>query len=238
MRREKHEPTPQPRRFPFYWELKTLFLLFLSLPQTQGSSWLYATQLEPYLSANEADIDDALAAAQSQTVTFAHAKFAVLWDAAVGLLNRAAPGAVGGGAGGQAQNGAPQHQQPGAAPAQPHGQTPAQAPWVDTAKGLWSAYGPSVVGAIQRSTARGPSAPAPAAPSSSSASSSSTSSFAQGASSPPPPPPTTGFATGFDAAPTGARALDPRRVPLPPSGMSLPSSVLRISVECWRHALF
>lgn len=35
-------------RFPFYWELKTLFLLYLALPQTQVSSLLVIrTYMEP-----------------------------------------------------------------------------------------------------------------------------------------------------------------------------------------------
>ncbi|KAJ3554947.1 hypothetical protein NM688_g2843 [Phlebia brevispora] len=45
---------------PFYYPLKTLFLLYLALPQTAGSSWLYATRLQPFFAAHESEIDSAL----------------------------------------------------------------------------------------------------------------------------------------------------------------------------------
>ncbi|KAH6903169.1 receptor expression-enhancing protein 4 [Coprinopsis sp. MPI-PUGE-AT-0042] len=42
---------------PFYYTLKTLFLLYLSLPQTKGSTYLYITHLQPFFHSHESQID-------------------------------------------------------------------------------------------------------------------------------------------------------------------------------------
>jgi len=52
--------------FPFYYELKALFVLWLILPQTQGGIVLYNTLVDPTLSEHEQDIDSALNMAQEQ----------------------------------------------------------------------------------------------------------------------------------------------------------------------------
>ncbi|KAI0783252.1 TB2/DP1, HVA22 family-domain-containing protein [Abortiporus biennis] len=54
--------------FPFYYPLKTLFLLYLALPQTAGSSYLYKTQVQPFFSTHESEIDSALS--QLRTVVY------------------------------------------------------------------------------------------------------------------------------------------------------------------------
>ncbi|KAI0366562.1 hypothetical protein BV20DRAFT_1002216 [Pilatotrama ljubarskyi] len=46
---------------PFYYPIKTLFLLYLALPQTAGAAYLYQTRLRPFFSAHEREIDSALA---------------------------------------------------------------------------------------------------------------------------------------------------------------------------------
>ncbi|PCH33941.1 hypothetical protein WOLCODRAFT_135408 [Wolfiporia cocos MD-104 SS10] len=78
--------------FPFYWEVKTLFLLFLSLPQTQGSTLVYATILHPYLTEKEADIDAAIVSAKANTLLFFQNCFATVYkkmvDAATGAISR------------------------------------------------------------------------------------------------------------------------------------------------------
>ncbi|XP_073241295.1 receptor expression-enhancing protein 1-like isoform X1 [Porites lutea] len=43
--------------FPFYYELKIIFMLWLLLPATKGSSILYRKFVHPWLSKNEKDID-------------------------------------------------------------------------------------------------------------------------------------------------------------------------------------
>ncbi|KAF9920656.1 receptor accessory protein 4 [Linnemannia zychae] len=46
--------------FPFYYEIKMLFILWMILPQTQGSIYIYQAIVDPYLSNHEKDIDLAL----------------------------------------------------------------------------------------------------------------------------------------------------------------------------------
>jgi len=65
---------------PFYWEFKTLFLLYLSLPQTQGSTYVYTTYLQPFLSRNEADMDAGIIAIQRNVVTFIQGKLSTIWE--------------------------------------------------------------------------------------------------------------------------------------------------------------
>ncbi|KJA25865.1 hypothetical protein HYPSUDRAFT_160465, partial [Hypholoma sublateritium FD-334 SS-4] len=65
---------------PFYWEIKTLFLLYLSLPQTQGSTYVYTTYLQPFFARNEADLDAGIIAIQRNVVTFIQGKLSGIWD--------------------------------------------------------------------------------------------------------------------------------------------------------------
>lgn len=69
-----------PLRIPFYYLFKTLFLLYLALPQTQGASYLYQTQLEPVLREHEPQIDAALAQLRARVFTFLQARVRMLWD--------------------------------------------------------------------------------------------------------------------------------------------------------------
>ncbi|KAI5480954.1 hypothetical protein MNV49_006764 [Pseudohyphozyma bogoriensis] len=50
--------------FPFYFEVKTIVILWLTLPQIQGSTYIYVAHLHPFLSSHESDIDAALADAK------------------------------------------------------------------------------------------------------------------------------------------------------------------------------
>ncbi|ESK98051.1 receptor expression-enhancing protein 4 [Moniliophthora roreri MCA 2997] len=68
---------------PFYWELKTIFLLFLSLPQVQGSTFVYTSYLAPFLQANEQEIDAGIVALQSNILAFVQDKLAALWNLVV-----------------------------------------------------------------------------------------------------------------------------------------------------------
>ncbi|KAI0328152.1 hypothetical protein GY45DRAFT_1207974, partial [Cubamyces sp. BRFM 1775] len=123
---------------PFYWEARTVFLLFLALPQTQGSTWVYTTYLQPFLLKNQADIDASIAAAQTNALAFVQSRLQVFWQTFWDLATRAsanpaqarAPGAPG----------APAGQQPAAAGAYP----------VDLARSLWASYGSSLLGAFQQ----------------------------------------------------------------------------------------
>jgi len=70
-------------RIPFYYLFKTVFLLYLALPQTQGASYLYLTQLEPVLRAHESQIDAALAQLRARVFAFLQARARMLWDSIV-----------------------------------------------------------------------------------------------------------------------------------------------------------
>jgi receptor expression-enhancing protein 1/2/3/4 len=89
-------PHSLPRyRIPFYYLFKMLFLLYLALPQTQGASYLYLTQLEPALRAHESQIDAALAQLRARVFAFLQARTRMLWDSivasATGPQSTAAP---------------------------------------------------------------------------------------------------------------------------------------------------
>lgn len=115
-------------RIPFYYLFKMLFLLYLALPQTQGASYLYQTQLEPILRAHEQQIDAALAQLRARAFTFLQARARMLWDYIV--TSASTP-------------------QPAPAVAGSSAQTPALS---DSVSGptqilgtLWRTYGPAIV---------------------------------------------------------------------------------------------
>nr|GAT48764.1 predicted protein [Mycena chlorophos] len=64
---------------PLYYPLKTLFLLYLALPQTRGASFIYTVHLRPLLAAHEADIDSALAQLRVYVFNFLQAQLRSLW---------------------------------------------------------------------------------------------------------------------------------------------------------------
>jgi len=110
---------------PFWWEARTVFLLFLALPQTQGSTWIFVNVINPYLISKEAEIDAGIVAAQANILTFLQTRITaltqVLWDAATNASAAGAPGSAA-----------------GAAPDP-----------LSIAKGLWSTYGPALAAAFQ-----------------------------------------------------------------------------------------
>jgi receptor expression-enhancing protein 1/2/3/4 len=95
--------------------MRTVFLLFLSLPQfkarsfffffpianklkviltccflfiPQGSTYVYKAYLEPFLIQNESDIDASIASARDETVHFIHSRLSSLWDILYSLLSK------------------------------------------------------------------------------------------------------------------------------------------------------
>ncbi|BGP37823.1 hypothetical protein JCM10449v2_001745 [Rhodotorula kratochvilovae] len=80
--------------FPFYHEVKTLLILWLALPQIQGSTYIYLHHLSPFLTSHEADIDAALTDART-SATRAGLGYA---NAAVRKLRAAVLGSLLGGA--------------------------------------------------------------------------------------------------------------------------------------------
>lgn len=113
-------------RLPLYYPLKTMFLLYLSLPQTQGSSYIYTNYLQPFLHYHEADIDATMGKLKAKFYNYLHEKLRIVWNAILGSLGQqppvnaadtAAPPSVG---------------DPVSGPAQLLG-------------GLWQSYGPKIV---------------------------------------------------------------------------------------------
>jgi len=65
---------------PFYYPLKTLFLLYLALPQTQGSTYIYTAHLQPFFASHEQQIDIRLAQVKVYVYTFLQEQARKLWD--------------------------------------------------------------------------------------------------------------------------------------------------------------
>ncbi|KAJ7275210.1 TB2/DP1, HVA22 family-domain-containing protein [Mycena haematopus] len=122
---------------PFYWEVKTLFLLWLALPQTQGSTFIYQMYLEPFLKKNEVTLDADVASINAQTFAFIQDRLAALWQIVLGIINKSAAQQQATGAAGQA-------------PA-----APAAGLSMESAMSMLRTFGPSLMSTFK---------PAPAAP--------------------------------------------------------------------------
>ncbi|KAI6038582.1 receptor expression-enhancing protein 4 [Pisolithus marmoratus] len=102
---------------PMYYFLKTLFLLYLVLPQTQGSSYLYINHLQPFFHSHEAEIDATLASFKARLYTFVHERFRAIWEQVSSAAHTGAP---------------PTLADPASGPAQ-------------LVMGLWHSYGPGII---------------------------------------------------------------------------------------------
>ncbi|CAE6539676.1 unnamed protein product [Rhizoctonia solani] len=67
------------RWIPLYYYLKTIFLMYLALPQTQGATPLYTNRLRPLLEHYEPQIDASMARLRSRAYDFVRAKLQELW---------------------------------------------------------------------------------------------------------------------------------------------------------------
>jgi len=140
---------------PFYWEIKTVFVLYLALPQTQGSTYIYDNYLAPYFSRNEAQIDRDIQVAQTSVLQFVQERLIALWNVLWNVIRQAQASQPQGQAQGQGEAGAAP---PAGSPAAVIGN-------------LWRAYAPAVVSGIVRAQAGAPQPPAaPSAPQSQAAS--------------------------------------------------------------------
>ncbi|KAK1236246.1 hypothetical protein PQX77_000508 [Marasmius sp. AFHP31] len=113
---------------PFYYTVKTLLLLYLSLPQTQGSTFIYINYLSPLLHEHEDQIDRSMTKVRGIVWEFVQTKARAFWEAMVASLGQQ-PGAP---AAGIATAPPPTQNDPVSGPAQ-------------MAMGLWRAYGPMVL---------------------------------------------------------------------------------------------
>ncbi|KAF5384821.1 hypothetical protein D9615_001377 [Tricholomella constricta] len=74
---------------PFYWEVKTLFLLFLALPQTEGSTYIYTAYLQPFFIKHETDLDAGIISVQRNIFALLQARLAALWEVVWSIINKA-----------------------------------------------------------------------------------------------------------------------------------------------------
>jgi len=122
---------------PFYWEIRTLFLLYISLPQIQGSTYIYKAYLEPFCAKNESELDSGIASAQTNILAFLQSRISMLIDFLWSVLNKT-----------------PITMRPQAASEGQSGQQPYGIYSLESMKGLWTAYGPAVFGGLSKSSSK------------------------------------------------------------------------------------
>lgn len=113
--------------------MKTIFLLYLSLPQTQGSSYIYVRYLQPFFHYHEDDIDATLVRLKTRIYTFVQEKLQLLWNQIMGSLGQAA-----------AAESTRQPEGSADAAQPPTMADPVSGP-AQLLGGLWRTYGPSIV---------------------------------------------------------------------------------------------
>lgn len=122
-------------RLPFYYPIKTLFLLYLVLPQTRGSSFIYISYLQPFFRTHESDIDAVLASLKSRAYSFIQERARMLWEQIVAIVAQSpSSSGVAGANPGSSSTSAPP----------PTVNDPISGP-VQMLGGLWRTYGPSIV---------------------------------------------------------------------------------------------
>jgi len=129
------------RWIPFYWLIKMVFLLYLALPQTQGSTYVYKVYLNPFLHEHEAEIDSTITELKTRVLTYIQEKLRALWDAFyAALLSQASASSSAAPSGPAGPAGVP----PGTGDERAMPQQPASGP-ARMAWSLWQTYGPTVV---------------------------------------------------------------------------------------------
>ncbi|WVF68619.1 hypothetical protein IAT40_003389 [Kwoniella sp. CBS 6097] len=76
---------------PFYSLIKTAIFLYFSLPQSEGSSYIYRNHLAPFFHEHESDIDAFLASLRTRATTALAGGIGWLWEKAKAQLNIALP---------------------------------------------------------------------------------------------------------------------------------------------------
>lgn len=77
-------------RIPLYYTIKTIFILYLVLPQTKGSSYLYTHHLQPFFHAYEPQIDATLSSLKTRSYTFVQEKLRSVWGNVASSMNQPA----------------------------------------------------------------------------------------------------------------------------------------------------
>ncbi|KZT64990.1 hypothetical protein DAEQUDRAFT_769229 [Daedalea quercina L-15889] len=123
---------------PFYYTVKTVFLLYLALPQTHGATYLYGAHLRPFFAAHEREIDSALAQLKTYIYASLQRVLRAAWEHVSGTLRQMNVPVAGSSSGTGAADA-----QAGAAPPPSLGD-PVSGP-AQLVSGLWTTYGPSVL---------------------------------------------------------------------------------------------
>jgi len=121
-------------RIPFYSTIKAIFLLYLSLPQTQGATYVYMVYLRPFFAKHEQQIDQTIAEVRTRLYLFVQEKLRAVWQAVLGSL---APGTEV-----AAARQGPNMSGPTQPP--PTMNNPAGGP-AQLISSLWTSYGPSIL---------------------------------------------------------------------------------------------
>jgi len=121
------------RWIPLYYFFKTIFLMFLALPQTQGSSFIYQVHLGPLLHAHETQIDAALTKFKVKIYEFIQEKLRILWNQVAGSAGATSAATQAGGASGAV----------GAA--NPPTMSDPLSGAAQMVSGLWSTYAPAII---------------------------------------------------------------------------------------------
>ncbi|KAF8803346.1 hypothetical protein BYT27DRAFT_7195658 [Phlegmacium glaucopus] len=133
---------------PLYSTFKAIFFLYLALPQTQGSTYIYTVHLRPFFVMHEGQIDMAIAEVRGRLYRFLQEKARAIWAAVINALTSGAAqnANAAAAAGGQVNMG---DQPP------PTTQNPAGGP-TQLLSSLWTSYGPGIIAggaALLRQTA-------------------------------------------------------------------------------------
>ena len=105
---------------------------------------MYQSYLEPFFRQNEQELEQGILSAQSTVVTFVQAKFQTIWEAIWNAVNK------------NPTNGRPGAGAQGTSPRQSYQGQPGAAPSpYDTARNLFNAYAPSVLGSLVSGTSGG-----------------------------------------------------------------------------------
>jgi len=127
---------------PLYSTFKAIFFLYLALPQTQGSTYIYIVHLRPFFAKHEGRIDMAITEVRVKAYNFLQEKARSIWAAVINVLSSGAVRDANATGADTGQTGTGD-------------QSPAGGP-TQLLSSLWTTYGPSIIAggtALLRQTA-------------------------------------------------------------------------------------
>ncbi|KAJ3567418.1 hypothetical protein NP233_g6383 [Leucocoprinus birnbaumii] len=124
---------------PFYYTLKTFFLLYIALPQFKGSSYLYKTHLQPFFRTHETQIDSTLARLKSRLYAFLQQRARMIWEQAAVAMGQAPSSYATSGTGRELE------EEERVDAAQPPSLVNPMGGPMQLVSSLWGSYGPSIL---------------------------------------------------------------------------------------------